>query len=240
MSKKNFIRKIIEAAGGGSSTGWKSTADREKEAEVFEKVSKILNSVENRSQLNVAVKVVNNFIEQFEVKEKSPEYRYLKKIYTIKKLQHGRKSKWSNNDEDLSERQLIRRIMKEEIEDWISDTQSYDGIKFKVINNYTANLSDMENPTWTITDHGKDYVMVTSDSISQAVGKTEVEENFESGEWYQLPVKDESIEEEGSMWDNDENWGTDRSYWGNDPQWGSEGGDYGGGDSGGDDGGEDF
>lgn len=249
MSKKNFIRKIIESAGGGGGgTGWKSTSERQKEEEVFDKVSKILNSVENRAQLETALKVVNKFIEQYGVKEKSPEYVYLSRIFKMKRLKYARdRRKRSDDNEDLSERQMIRKILREELEDnWIDDGESFDGVRFKVINNYTANLSDIENPIWTIKDRGGDSVEVNSNYGGRNfVSKNGVNHYFSTGEWFQLPVneaeEEDELLDEDSYWGNDEFWGTDNSHWGNDPQWGSEGGDYGGGDSGdSDDGGDDF
>ena len=129
MSKKNLIRKIIESAGGGSSSGWKSTAERQKEEQDFNKVRKVISSVETRDQLKTAIKVINNFIEKYGVINSSPEYKLLAKLVNIKKIKFGigrSKKHRGSEDEDLSERIMIRKIIREEIEDfdWIKDVSA--------------------------------------------------------------------------------------------------------------------
>jgi hypothetical protein len=152
----------------------------------------------------------------------------------------------------------IKRIIREEIKDfdWIQEVPSKEEGKIEVGDVYQINPpieQDTNNLVMTIkiisrhTDYGTYYTyqVLTSNDLNEPVGhKDEIDgawaqELLDTGDWHFLrneneESEEETLEEEGSMWDNDENWGTDKSYWGKDPNWG-EGGSYdGGGDSGGD------
>jgi hypothetical protein len=124
LGKGKFIRRLIESTGGGSTGGWKSSAEREEEKKAFEKVRDVRNSTENISQLGVTVKLINNYIKRYGVKDTSPEYKYLKRMLDVKKLQLGLKRhhrERSDENEDPSVRLMIKKIIREETEDldWI-------------------------------------------------------------------------------------------------------------------------
>ncbi len=132
MSKKRITRKIIEAAGGMSSSGWKSSADRDKEDTDFEKVVAVVKSVENKDQYHTALKMVNNFIKKHGVRNESSKINYLQRHLSAKRLQLGivnisrHLRRLSDDSEDLSERMMIKRIMREEIEEMGEDEDLLD------------------------------------------------------------------------------------------------------------------
>jgi hypothetical protein len=255
VSKKNLIRKIIESAGGGSSSGWKSTAERQKEEQDFNKVRKVISSVETRDQLKTAIKVINNFIEKYGVINSSPEYKLLAKLVNIKKIKFGigrSKKHRGSEDEDLSERIMIRKIIREEIEDfdWIKDVSAKEEGKmdvgdvyminpekdqkdsnrsmiFKIIDSYIIDISTGKSVYYT-------YEILESNSTDEPKGHKEVigeswaQELINDNYWVFLynekdkKTKEEPLEED-SYWGSDEFWGTENSGWkSNDPNWGTE------------------
>lgn len=123
MSKDNFIRRIVESGGGL----FKKRHNHKKENDDYIKVRRILVSVENRNQLGVAIKVVNNFINKYGIKNNSDEYIYLKRLIGAYKIKFGvkkpRKDIKGDDDENISERMNLRDIIREEVNDfsWIND-----------------------------------------------------------------------------------------------------------------------
>jgi hypothetical protein len=130
VSKENIIKRIFEAGGGGS---YKSIFHMRAQHEDFEKVRKIINSVENKEQLKVAVKTVNNFITKHRVGEHEPQYSYLERMIDIKKKQYGvgkvkktLKKLRGDDTDDLSERFNLGKIIREEVEDFELNKKSED------------------------------------------------------------------------------------------------------------------
>lgn len=228
--------------------------------EAFDKVRKVLDSVENKPQLEVALKLINNFVERYEIRNTSPEYKYLERIFKTKKLQLGvgrvgRRLR-SDENEDPSVRLMFKKIIREEIDDleWIKTFKPFVKTSdLQVGNEYIArnvgerklnggDSIDAEGKTFVVTNkrNGPLWVDILWIDLDDEIQREDWLTGLSKGDWEAIyssePIEgdEEPIEEEGSMWDNDENWGTDKSYWGKDPKWG-EGGSYdGGGDSGGD------
>jgi hypothetical protein len=92
--------------------------------------------------------------------------------------------------------------LKEDDFDWVG-TDSYDGVRFKVINNATA----MDpNPTiWTIKDDGGSRVLIFLGDEYQGRGQRYSRQNvknyFSTGEWFAL---NENINESDQDWGSEE------------------------------------
>lgn len=253
---------MIESIGGSYNPTSKKDV-----RESFEKVRDVLNSVENKPQLEVALKLINNFIERYKINNTSPEYQYLERILKAKKLQLGigrvRRRLRSDENEDPSVRLMLKKIIREEVDDleWIktskpfvktSDLQVGQEYVARNVGERTLNggeIIDAEGKTFVVLNkrNGPLWVDILWVDMDDDQRREDFLTGLSKGDWEVIyssePFEgdeEENLEEEGSMWGNDENWGTDKSYWGKDPNWG-EGGSYdGGGDSGGGNEGGDF
>lgn len=164
-------------------------------------------------------------------------------------------------------REQLRRIIREEVEnlDWISNFVNPKSMEdyitlynFRVdraIEDYKEMYGEEPNDSWEVISGDGDF------TVEEVVGWYLQSYNNFYEQWLEntkgLPMsrkdievtkilksfseeEEEIIDEDGSMWDNDELWGTEDSHWGNDPMWGSSDGGYTGDSGGNDDGGDDF
>jgi hypothetical protein len=141
LKKNRFIKKLLESASVPQDTG----GDTGNKKTDFNKVKSVLESTENRDQLKVAVKTINQFLTKHRIRKGSPEYNYLEKMLDIKKTLFGvgrlmKKYKRSGDEsEDLGESLNLINIIREEIEDfqWMKDIDSEKTI-------------DLSKETWAI------------------------------------------------------------------------------------------
>jgi len=213
------------------------------------KVRDIIMSVKNRSQFFVAEKTVENFIKKWNLTEDSPEVTFLNRHLNIKK-KNLRLNKMNESGEDPGRlKSLIKKILIEEIEDdlqWIKDIEPFVKTKdLQVGREYVAyNIGKrrLNNSGEDINAEGKTFVVTKKNTepillvdilwidLDDEIQREDFLTSLSKGDWKAIyssePFEgdDETIEEEGSHWDNDPNWGTDKSYWNNDPKWGSSGG----------------
>lgn len=178
------------------------------------KVRDIIMSVKNRSQFFVAEKTVENFIKKWDLTEDSPEVTFLNRYLNIKK-KSLRLNRMNESGEDPGRlKGLIKKILKEQV-DWESGDFGGDKRYFKLRwskeNDFEFGTAEMSSGDWTkfvdnIHDMGGEIQRISKET------------------YYTMQRELGNLEEEGSHWDNDPNWGTDKSYWNNDPKWGSSGG----------------
>jgi hypothetical protein len=83
---------------------------------------------------------------------------------------------------------LIRESVDNDLS-WIEDNDSYDGVRFKEINNRTA--MEPFPPIYTIKDNGGNSVLIYNydGKFINAVTRDGVKQYFSTGEWYPLGPK---------------------------------------------------
>lgn len=124
MSKK-IINKLLESAGLGGGT---PSVDKPNKTEDLKLVVNTIDSVKTWNQLETSKNLIINFIKKHKIQPTSPEYKYVIRLYNLRKKLVKAHRMDENDDDGESLRYVIKQIVKESLnwsdkdENWSTDS----------------------------------------------------------------------------------------------------------------------